>query len=132
MVHFNVEPEVDLFASRVNAQVDCFVAYRPDPHASHIDAFTISWSDMTFYAFPPFACLGKVIRKIITDKSRGILITPDWKTQYWFPMMDRINCDAPFIISPSPHQLQLPNKPSTRHPLSSKLQLLAWRVSGAQ
>ena len=130
--HFQIQPELDLFASRVNTQMDKFVSYRPDPDACHIDAFTMDWSNITIYAFPPFACLGKVIRKIITENSRGILITPDWRTQYWFPMMDYIKCDEPFVIPPSRSQLQLPNDIESCHPLSSKLQLLAWKVSGGQ
>ena len=33
-------PEVDLFASRINKQIDRFMAWRPDPDCIHVDAFT--------------------------------------------------------------------------------------------
>ena len=39
-------PKIDLFA---------YVAWRPDPKAVAIDAFTISWTSWLFYAFPPFS-----------------------------------------------------------------------------
>ena len=38
------EPDVDLFASRVNKQFQNYAAYRPDPDAFAIDAFSLDWS----------------------------------------------------------------------------------------
>ena len=35
------DPEIDLFSSRLNYQIDKFVAFRPDPEASHIYAFSL-------------------------------------------------------------------------------------------
>jgi hypothetical protein len=40
-------PDVDLFASRLNAQLDTFVSWRPDPDAMAIDAFSLDWSRYT-------------------------------------------------------------------------------------
>ena len=34
------KPTNDLFASRLNAQMACFVSYRPDPHAHATDTLT--------------------------------------------------------------------------------------------
>ena len=50
-------PVIHLFASRINKQFDQYVSYRPDPLASYIDAFTISWAETKFYCFPPFSCI---------------------------------------------------------------------------
>ena len=36
-----VNPEIDLFATRVNTQLAMFASWKPDPEATHIDAFTI-------------------------------------------------------------------------------------------
>ena len=38
-------PWVDLFASRLNRQVDLFVSWKPEPEAWAVDAFSISWQD---------------------------------------------------------------------------------------
>ena len=51
------QPEIDLFASRLNKQFKNYRSYRPDPEASHIDAFSITWEKLKFYGFPPFSCL---------------------------------------------------------------------------
>ena len=50
-------PDMDLFATRLNYQCKPFIAWQPDPEAFAIDAFSVNWSDFTFYAFPPFSLL---------------------------------------------------------------------------
>ena len=60
---FQFQPGVDLFASRLNAQLTFFVSYHPDPETMHTDAFSISWQGRPLYAFPPFAVIGKVLLK---------------------------------------------------------------------
>ena len=64
-------PKIDLFASRINKQFDNFVTYRPDPQTSSIDAFTLTWSDQMFYAFPTFSVIANVIKKIREEKVSG-------------------------------------------------------------
>ena len=47
-----IKPEVDLFASRLNFQLDRYVSWKPDPGALAVDAFTLDWGSYVFYAFP--------------------------------------------------------------------------------
>ena len=46
-------PSVDLFASRINAQLPQFFSYQPDPKAEVINAFCVSWHNLSFYCFNP-------------------------------------------------------------------------------
>ncbi|CAB4029694.1 Hypothetical predicted protein [Paramuricea clavata] len=78
-------PVIDLFASHINKQFDQYVSYRPDPFASDIDAFTISWADTNFYCFPPFSCILRVARKIIRDRARGVLVVRQWPNTVMVP-----------------------------------------------
>ena len=48
------QPDIDLFASRLNAQVETYVSWKPHPMAKFGDAFSVDWSQFFFYAFPPF------------------------------------------------------------------------------
>ena len=48
----NFSPLIDCFASRLNSQLRTYISYRPDPYASHIDAFTKNWAGIEFYMFP--------------------------------------------------------------------------------
>lgn len=53
-------PNIDLFASRLNKQNDCYISWTPDPDAFAVDAFTLSWTNLSFYDFPPFSILDRV------------------------------------------------------------------------
>lgn len=46
-------PEVDIFASALNAKCKKFFSWLPEPQALQVDAFKVSWSNIFFYAFPP-------------------------------------------------------------------------------
>ena len=47
-------PEINLFANRLNARLPRFVSWKPDPASCFVDAFTISWDSLYFYAFHLF------------------------------------------------------------------------------
>ena len=36
-------PDIDLFASRVNCQIDKYISWVPDPYAKAVDAFSCDW-----------------------------------------------------------------------------------------
>ena len=74
---FQFQPEVDLFASSINAQLPVFVSYQPNPEAMHINAFLISWQGRPFYAFPLFAVIEKVLHKIALDIAKRIIVAPN-------------------------------------------------------
>lgn len=43
--------DIDLFASNINAKCPIYVSWLPDPGALTVDAFTLSWSGLKFFAF---------------------------------------------------------------------------------
>ena len=129
--HFSFMPNIDLFASRINTQLDRFCSYYPDPEALLVDAFSTSWFGMKFYCFPPFSCIGKCIQKIIADQAEGIIIVPNWPNQPWYTLLHEILLSDHFAISSSSAQvLYLPSHPQLQHPMQS-LELLACHVSGS-
>jgi hypothetical protein len=123
------KPTIDLFASRLNFQLKPYVAWMPDPEAIAIDAFTISWSDHTFYAFPPFRLITRFLKKVREDGARGILVAPSWSTQPWYPMLRKMAVQAPVELRWRGTLLFLPYKEGV-HPLGAKLHLAAWLLSG--
>ena len=114
---FNFKPNIDCFASRVNCQHWNYVSYRPDPFASHIDAFTINWKDFNNNIFPPFSLVGKVLQKLRTDKATALCVLPYWPTQTWWPHMNSMMIKKPIVLQPSTKNLLLPNYPQENHPL---------------
>ena len=95
-----VSPVIDLFASSTNAKLPRYISWLPDPHDYAVDAFTVSWQDLTFYAFPPFSLLPRVLAKIIQDKATGLLFVPKWTTQSWFPLVLTLLIQHPRLIAP--------------------------------
>ena len=78
------KPDIDLFASRLNAKVEKYVSWGPDPNAWKVDAFSLKWTNAFFYVFPPFSLVGRVLRKMKADRTEGVLIAPDWPSQPWY------------------------------------------------
>ena len=113
-------PEVDLFASQINKQSAAYVSYRPDPNALAVDAFTIQWTDIKLYAFPPFSVIPLVLNKIYRDQAQGIIVIPKWTTQYWYPKALQLLKEAPIKLKASTNLLQLPQNPQAVHPVTCK------------
>ncbi|KAL0861715.1 hypothetical protein ABMA27_009196 [Loxostege sticticalis] len=63
------EPEIDLFASRLNTKCTKYISWKRDPSAFNVDAFTVDWGSYYFYSFPPFSLILKCLRKIINDRA---------------------------------------------------------------
>ena len=92
-------PQVDLFATRLNAQVQKFVSWKPDPQAWKVDAFAITWTGIKAYAFPPFCLISRLLQKVhIENMSEMLLIAPVWKTQPWFPTLLSMLVRRPILL----------------------------------
>lgn len=124
------EPTIDLFASRLNAQVACYASWRPDPGATYVDAFSISWENQFFYAFPPFSLIARCLQKIAMEKAEGIMIVPVWPTQPWYSQLLHLIVDVPRTLPQQLTTLKMPGREHEPHPLIKKMVLMARRLSG--
>ena len=122
-------PTVDLFASRLNYQLQPYVSWKPDPGAWAVDALTLTWTEHGFYAFPPFSLIPRCLQKISFDQAEGILIAPLWPTQPWFAKLLHMLTNCPLLLPRKKNLLTLIHKPQAQHPLH-KLRLCAFLVSG--
>ena len=106
------------------------LTYLPRPRSSdsHIhfpnvyadNAFTVSWTDTQFYAFP-LSLIPRVLARIVTDRATGLLIVPQWTTQSWFPQMLNLLVQHPWRIAPCKGLLHIPHQPHMVHPLQETL-----------
>ena len=122
-------PEVDMFAFRLNKQLDRFVSWKPDPDAEAINAFSISWERKYIYAFPPFSLLGRLLQKTRQDQADVLLVAPFWVTQNFYTTILEMLTHDPFIIKVGQNTLRLPLT-EKKHPLLNKLHLMLCRISG--
>ncbi|VDL82191.1 unnamed protein product [Nippostrongylus brasiliensis] len=123
-------PSVDLFASRLNHKLPSYFSLNPDPGATKVDAFAQSWWGTFGFAFPPFALVGRVIRKAIRDRSSIIIVAPLWRSQYWFPLLLRHAESLPVRLESKKSPL-LVDPSGGVHPLMKQKNfiLLAWKIS---
>lgn len=121
--------EIDLFASRQNTKCTRFCSRFPQPDTETVDAFTITWKDKKFYAFPPFALISRTLQKIVIDKAEGTLIVPFWPTQPWYPLFVSLLTTPPIIFKPDKNLLLSPCRQQI-HPLAPKLSLVAGNLYG--
>lgn len=120
-------PNIDLFASRSNTKCGRFISWFKDPEAETVDAFTVSWAKLNFYAFPPFSLIPRCLQKIMSDQARGILVVPHWPTQPWFPLFMSLLLKEPIFFKPRDNLLfSSDRKP---HPLHRNLTLVAGLLS---
>ena len=124
-----VNPDLDLFASRINTQLSSYVSFKPDPGAKAVDAFTLNWHDTRFYAFPPFCVIPKVLQNSCRDRTKGVVVVPDWPNQPWFPLIAKMLINYPVLVSARKNLLSLPQSPAEEHRLQ-KLRLIICELSG--
>ena len=110
-----------MFASCLNSQLKTYVSWHPEPKSWAVDAFSLNWNTLKFYAFPPFSLLGQTLSKIHQDQAEGILIAPLWTTQPWFPLLMKLVMADPLIILPHKRNLLLPPNFQETHPLFKHL-----------
>lgn len=122
-------PQLDMFASRLNSQLDRYVSWKPDPDAEAIDAFSVNWSGKYIYCFPPFSLMGRLVQKVRQDQADVLLVAPLWVTQnYYTSVLEMLTMD-PFIIRVEEGTLVLPQTKRI-HPLVNKLHLMLCCISG--
>ena len=98
-------------------QCPVYVAYRPDPEALAINSFTLSWSGIQFYAFPPFCIISSILQKTTKDKAQGVVVVPYWPNQPWFPRLASMLTSEPVLLSAREDMLQLPVDLMAKHHL---------------
>ena len=126
---FHLDNAVDMFASRLNYQLEKYVSFLPDPNAIAVDAFTMTWKSNIVYLFPPFSVIGQVLNKIEMEKAEAVLIAPIWPTQVWFGKLLHLICEQSYIIPRRIDTLIMPTNKLRRHPLR-KMYLGCFRLSG--
>ena len=82
--------------------------YTPDPEACSHDAFSFSWQQEHFHAFPQFSCIPQVIHKVELESATGILVVPLFTTQTWFTRLLRILTREPLLLAKSHSCLYFP------------------------
>lgn len=64
---------IDLFASRLIAQLPQYFSWRPDPSALATDALLQNWEGLKAYANPPWNLIGRTLGKVQRERVEIVL-----------------------------------------------------------
>lgn len=123
-------PSIDLFASRLNKQVNTFCSWMPDPEATYFDAFSLDWSKFDLaYLFPPFSLIARCLQKLRAEQAQGWMVVPLWPSQPWMGMLLKLLTDYPRLL---PSRRDVITHPSMTgpHPVMSHTKLMVCLLSG--
>lgn len=124
-------PDIDLFASRLNRQLENYISWFPDPQAIKSDAFSINWSEFIPYIFPPFSLIGRILQKLQDDEvSKAIIVLPEWAKQPWYIMLLNMLIGIPVRLPIIQNLLRLVHNNQLHLLNKRKMFLFACVVSG--
>ena len=100
---------IDLFASDQNKKCQKFFSNFYCHDTAGIDAFSQWCEDEVAWVCPPIREVSRIVRRLQTSKTSGVLFVPEWKTaNYWVEIFDRegslvwpfkfVETHRPFII----------------------------------
>ena len=119
---------IDLFASDRNHQLPTFCTWLPSERALAVDAFSIDWTGMIAYAYPPICLIPRLLLQMRHQHCRVLLIAPMWPRRTWFPDLLRLLTNCPLVLPERADLLRQP-KGQFYHPAPGILRLSAWPLS---
>ena len=123
------QPDIDLFASRLNKKLSRYYSLFPDPYAIGINAFAHKWDEF-LYIYSPFNLINRILRKIKEDQTPKVLIiVPKWTVSPWYPVLMKMCMEKPIELNHRKLLYQTSNREMT-HPLFPKMKLIACILSG--
>ena len=118
------QPQMDLFATRLNNKLPQFVSPVPDPQAWAVDTLSLSWENLDPYAFPPAAILGKVVEKLQDYPCNR---TPGWPNMHWFWDLVAMSSQIPVSAQPAQSGNSTIQPDPAQEPVKPELTCLAPR-----
>ena len=119
------KPDIDLFASRLNKQVEHDASWLSDPGSCIIDAMPVSWHKQYVYIFPPFSMIWPALKKVQREFQKALIIVPKWTIQSWFPVLLQLAVAQPteqHTINTSGNEEDPPPQPQVKASSGSMLQ----------
>ncbi len=130
-IALKVQPDIDLFATSVNTQLERFYSYHFDECAVATNAFNHSWKQYNLpYCFCPFSIIPRVMQQLRLESQEALMVVPLWPTTPWFAAWLQM-CIPPVLLLPQTRRLlRLPKKPDQLHPLHNQMRLVCALISG--
>ena len=119
-------PDIDMFASRNNHQLQCYITREFGSKAERARmVLSLNWQNINGYFFPPF----RVLLKLEGERATGVLKAPNWATQPWYPLLRQlVGLNRAQQLRVKAGTLTLRGDKNKQFPLTDKMELLAVRL----
>lgn len=120
--------DIDCFASYQNHQTQRYFSWKWDPKALSTNAFLTRWNRWKrVFICPPWNLLPRCLQHINQYPTAATIITPNWPSAIWYPVLLSMTQQPPIrvppsMIHPSLHGDDLLQK-------NQSWELLAWNVN---
>ena len=122
------QPQVELFANCNNRHLKRYLSPCPDELSIGVDALVAPWPNQILYAFPPAVILDKVVARLLTEKSRRVLLVAPWLPNApWFPSLLRLAISEPCPL-PTPRDMLRQPHWLHFHPTPETMRLHLWLI----
>lgn len=123
--------DIDLFASKTNAQLSKYVSLRAEEEAWYTDAFSRPLpKGLAIYANPPFAVLGRFLAKVKREKAEAVVVAPVWTSQPWWPVLTEMMVGRPLQLMRKENMYILPNQYPPESMPAPKWETIVCKISG--
>ncbi len=121
-------PMIDGFATAANTKLPLYISPVPDPAAYSVDSLSTPWSGLCLYLFPPTKILSQVLKKILSEPCRTLVIAPFWPSQIWFWDIVHASTDQPRSLPDFDRLLRQPGKPPVFDTSQKWRNLHIWQI----
>ena len=122
---------LDLFATKLNAQLPRYVSRFPDPTSWAVDAFAQDLRKERAYGNPPFNLIARLLAMVKRQRATMTAVLPAWEAQPWWPLLAEMLTSPPIRL---PRRLDtfLPGHLGNELPMGrSRWTAIAVTISGA-
>ena len=82
---------VDRFADEWNAKLPRFNSRFAHPSSENANGLSQAWQrDELSYACPPLAMMGRVLSLVAQQRTRAVIVIPEWPHQPWWPKLKQM------------------------------------------
>jgi len=119
---------IDLFATHKNRQLPKYMSWKYEPQAFAQNALLQSWKKLgRLYICPPWNLIPKILSQLQQQRCPATLITPNWTSAIWYPILKSLAKQLPLKLHPSVVQ---PANSKDKGIMKKNLSwcLLAWNI----
>ena len=90
---------IDLFATHLNAKLPKYMSWKNEELAVAQNAMQQTWTGRgRLYICPPWNLLPQVLQRLQDSRLKATVITPNWTSSIWYPMIQSMAVEPPQVL----------------------------------